>query len=646
MPKIAVVVDRYPCLSETFVENEFEALERTGLELLILCCAPQNSCDTPLPGGKSKREVRYARTGVSMLLSLLHFALRNPYKVLRSFARARTVSPKGSAIETLRQSIRMLGAAAEWCDLIHQRGITYVHSHFMNKPTAVAVLLSEMTGCRRGASAHGQDVFVPRYPIEELCRDAEFVAVCSQAALQKLKSLLSEKQAGKLVLVRHGVKKTPTARTDEVGTGPDDGEYHFLSVSRLVKKKGIDTILRSLAILQDRGVGFKYTVVGEGVELPTLVQLTSELDLKEVSFCGSKSHGEVIGLMEQADLFLLGSRMTAEGDRDGVPNVILEAMAVGTPVVAADAGGVNEVVRNGQTGWLVRADDPSAMADAIRNVVAESDRRRRITDRARQEVSEHFDSERNIRVLASLIDCQKISSDDVVKPYSVHEDDPKRLNKAYTNSESPKLWAHYSKRTLDLVLAIALIIPAALIVGVAAAVILIQSGENPFFVQTRVTTDGRRFRILKLRTLFGTKPRYGMSKFKSRTVHRNKNADKPFYATSFGILLRDLHIDELPQLWNVLTGRLSMVGPRPLVPRDHLVWHGLGGELRPCKSGLTCAFELSRERRTDLSTRRRLDCWYSCRTSASLDLYILYRTFVILFASLIVYVAGGKRRLT
>jgi glycosyltransferase involved in cell wall biosynthesis len=277
--------------------------------------------------------------------------------------------------------------------------VRHIHGHFLHRPGLIAGLLADLLGVSFSLSAHGRDVFVPEYRAAGLCRGAQFVSVCSEHARACLVSRLPEGFATPVHYCPHGVAigRSPSPRTRQSGA-----PLRLVSVCRLVRKKGVDVILRALARLQTDGLPCRYSIIGEGPEAGGLAALSRDLGLRNVEFRGRRAPEEVRSELLAADAFVLGCRTSADGDRDGIPNVVLEAMEAMLPVIVTDAGGVSEVVRHRQTGWLVPSESPPAIAEAILELASNENLRLAVALRGRREVELRFDLWRNVERLARL----------------------------------------------------------------------------------------------------------------------------------------------------------------------------------------------------------------------------------------------------
>jgi glycosyltransferase involved in cell wall biosynthesis len=182
------------------------------------------------------------------------------------------------------------------------------------------------------------------------------------------------------------------------------GPPRVLSVGRLVEKKGYDVLIRAAAVLHDRGIAFTVRIAGEGVEWPRLQRLVHELGVGEyVAFLGPLSPGELETEYESATAFALGCRQLPSGDRDGLPNVVLEAMARGLPVVSTTHGAVGEAVDDGRTGLLAPAEDPEAMALALERLLTQPGFAAGLGRAAALSVRERFDRDRLLPAVAGAL---------------------------------------------------------------------------------------------------------------------------------------------------------------------------------------------------------------------------------------------------
>jgi glycosyltransferase involved in cell wall biosynthesis len=202
----------------------------------------------------------------------------------------------------------------------------------------------------------------------------------------------------------HGIDRSVFHPSQRRARGSDDAP-RVLAVGRLRAKKGLDTLIDACRLLHERGCRVRCEIVGYGEEHDALAHRIENAGLgRHVRLAGKLAREQVIDAYARADVFVQPSRITADGDRDGIPNVLLEAMAMGLPVVASAVSGIPEVVRDGVNGLLVPADAPLALADAIERVLARPQEAAALGRAARESVADGFDNDRNLRALLQRLD--------------------------------------------------------------------------------------------------------------------------------------------------------------------------------------------------------------------------------------------------
>jgi glycosyltransferase involved in cell wall biosynthesis len=250
----------------------------------------------------------------------------------------------------------------------------HLHVHWANAPAEVAYLAHTIAGIPWSLTTHAKDLYTsPVSDIADRCAQALFVATCTAANASYLIDVVGVPPA-KVTLCRHGVRLD---RFDSSRRDPQPGR--ILSIGRLVPKKGFPVLIQACAFLQQRGIPFHLDLIGDGLIANDLKGLVVECGLTDrVTFHGGRPQPELVPFYEQATVFALAPEVQADGDRDGIPNVILEAMASATPVVAAATSGIPEVVFDNETGLLVPPGDPEALAKALERLLTDPDEAERL----------------------------------------------------------------------------------------------------------------------------------------------------------------------------------------------------------------------------------------------------------------------------
>ena len=381
--KVGYVVKRFPRASETFIAQEILALERLGVDVTVLSLRPNDSEVDHAWLEELRAPVHvYEERGFSP-------AWRDLQKQTRrgSMTRERVHQALIEAFDHPERSGRRYLVEALWvAEHVQALGLDHLHAHFANHPSFVAMLSGLLANVPFSFTAHAKDIYTAG-PSEELWR----------RQVERAAFAVTVSDANRFHLLYNGVDlgwMRPAPRERSAAT------VEVLFVSRLVEKKGADILLAGLENLAAVGAPVRLTVVGDGDQAPALREQAAELGLTDrVRFAGALPHHEVVERMASADLFALPCRIAADGDRDALPTVLLEAMAVGLPCVSTPVNGVAEIVEDGKTGLLVPMEDPDSLAQAIRSLAADPARRRAMGAAGRARVEERFDIRSNVAEL-------------------------------------------------------------------------------------------------------------------------------------------------------------------------------------------------------------------------------------------------------
>jgi glycosyltransferase involved in cell wall biosynthesis len=397
--RVAVLVKRFPRLSESFILNELIELRRQGLDLVIYAIMDPGETLVSEPAARLRHEVVYlhdARDRLASWRRLLWGAVRqagsHPAKTLRVLW----------AIVSVHRSLPSVRHAIEGLWLAHDlrsRGIVHLHSHFAHGPTAIAYLSRLAGGPPFSFTAHAKDLYttLPRN-LRIRAAAASFVVTCTGQNAAYLEQVVGFRPAGLQVLY-HG---TDLRRFNPAGRAPQPGR--ILSVGRLVPKKGYFELLAALHFLAGAGVPFRCDIYGGGPLRDELARRISDLGLVDrVILHGARLQEEILAALRHAAVFALAPVIVENGDRDGIPNVLVEAMATGVPVVTTRISGIPELVRDGIEGLLVEPRDPAALTAALRRVLTNDALAAQLATAARRKVELNFDVEANTRRLCALL---------------------------------------------------------------------------------------------------------------------------------------------------------------------------------------------------------------------------------------------------
>jgi glycosyltransferase involved in cell wall biosynthesis len=401
-PVLGYVLRMFPQLSETFIANEILELERQGVRLRLFSYRR--------PRAEVEHEcVRDIREPIEYLPDPLHKNLGPLFGAIPSglaadagrWAETTGYVAKYTARERNADTWRRLLQAGYLAKRVRETGLRHLHAHFAGGATRVAMLASRLTGVPFSFSAHARDVYTSKpHILRERIEAASFVVTCTGANQEYLREIVGPESRSKVLLGYHGID---LAKFQPNPAAEDDDLPVILAVGRLVRKKGLPDLLRACDRLRRDGLRFRCLIVGEGPERERLERMVTELALEGVvSLPGSRSQEEALEAYHRATVFTLPCRVLEDGDRDGIPNVILEAMACQLPIVTTNVSGIPEVVEHDRNGLLVPQRDPEALTAALASVLRSEELRTRLGAAARETVSGRFDRGENVRKLSEM----------------------------------------------------------------------------------------------------------------------------------------------------------------------------------------------------------------------------------------------------
>lgn len=388
-----------PALSETFVIREVAALWQRGLQVDLLSLYPPD----PLGIHPEIRDLGlkvatiYEPRQPRFWLRHLYYLVTRPQRYSACLWRY-VLRPAGSLKDRLRCAFFFLMApSAAWS--LERQGIAHVHAHFANTPASVALMAAALTGVPFSFMAHAYDVFVDTLLLPEKLQAAKFVATCSYFNVHYLRQHFPEAHTARLEVVRYGLD--PALYPFRLRRQRQEPPV-ILGVGRLVVTKGFHTLVAAMAHLRDQGVAAQCRIIGDGPESAHLQQQIADLQLQDrVQLLGRRLPEETKAAYEQADILVMPS-CVRNNDRDGIPNVLLEAMALGVPVVSTYVSGIPELVRPEETGLLVEPEDPPALAAALIRLLQDPALGPQLASRAREVVEQEFNIHHSAARLATL----------------------------------------------------------------------------------------------------------------------------------------------------------------------------------------------------------------------------------------------------
>ena len=398
---IAFVLKGYPRLSETFIAQEVRALEERSFDIrLIALRRPTDPHTHPVH--------RQIRAPVDYLPEYLHDEPRRLWRAWRIVQRlpgyrvARRQWLGDLRRDPSRNRVRRFGQALVLAAEL-PADVGHLHAHFLHTPSSVARYAALMRGLPWTASAHAKDIWTtPEWEKREKLRDCRWLVTCTATGHAHLTALSCD--PGKVSLVYHGLdtdRYPRPAATAGDGDGRDPAHaVVILSVGRAVAKKGYDVLLTALARLPSH-LHWRFVHIGGGALLPALREQGERLGLADrIDWQGAQPQEAVLAAYRRADIFALASRVAADGDRDGLPNVLLEAQSQRIACVSTALPGISELIEDGRNGLLVPPDAPDALAGALTRLIADPSLRQRLGATAEAKVRRDFTLAAGIAQLA------------------------------------------------------------------------------------------------------------------------------------------------------------------------------------------------------------------------------------------------------
>lgn len=403
-PRIAIAMKGYPRLSETFIAQELLGLQQRGLPFAIWSLRRPTDAARHLMHREITAPVsylpEYLREEPARVLCGVLAALARP-----AMLRLAILFVRDLWRDPTRNRLRRFGQA---CVMARELpiGIAHLHVHYLHTPASVIRYAALLRGIGWSFSAHAKDIWTtPDWEKREKIADAAWGVTCTRDGHAELARLAGRE--GKVALLHHGLELArfpapPASREPRTGASPGD-PVRFVSIGRAVEKKGFDDLLTALAALPP-DLHWRLTHIGGGEKLAALRTQAAALGLAErVVWAGPKPQADVVDALRAADLFVLPSKLAGDGDRDGLPNVVMEAASQALPIVATDFAGIPEFVRQDVEGVLVPPGDIPALTRALAALAADPARRQALGAAAFARLSGEFSAAAGLDRVCDLL---------------------------------------------------------------------------------------------------------------------------------------------------------------------------------------------------------------------------------------------------
>jgi colanic acid/amylovoran biosynthesis glycosyltransferase len=406
---VAVVLSRFPTVTETFILREFVEMELQGQPVRLVPMikeTPPILHDAAKPWTGRALYTKFLSPGI--LAANLQALLRNPVKYLGLLARliAGTIAKPKVLAATLALFPKSVFLARQ----LGREGIRHLHVHWASHPATLALIISKFSNITYSITAHAHDIQVFRNLLDWKIAEARFVRTCTEFNRRLLEELYPNETRGKMVVIHYGVD--PELYVDETKraqSGVLPARQRILCVASHRPYKGLPFLIEACRILRDEGHVFDCNLVGTGPMRDELAQMIRDRNLDDcVHLLGAQPEAEVARLLKETTFFVLPSIIQKDGTMEGMPNALIEAMATGRAVISTTIAGIPELIDHGSTGLLVPPEDSVRLADAIRQMLVDPERTRRMGERGRERILQEFNIRDIVAQLVSRIEPENV----------------------------------------------------------------------------------------------------------------------------------------------------------------------------------------------------------------------------------------------
>jgi len=386
---IAYLAGSFPLRSETFVYREIKALRARGWN--VIACSLNRPGEVPEELAELQDGAIYVYDG-AWITSALVETLLHPIRSLQTVASARR-DAKSSNDEI--SVLKVIGQAIAGLSLARRlRGIAHLHCHFAHAPTTVGMYAAMQLGIPFSFTGHANDLFQRRALLEAKLQRAAFVC-CISRWHREIYCEIEPGRDDRYRIIRCGVNVKEFASHSNP---PGDEKLRVLTVCRLVEKKGLDTLIRALAQLDKKHrIAWHLTVAGNGPDMTRLAGMSNDLKCADhIEWLGAVENDRVKSLLADADVFALPCRTDSNGDKDGIPVVLMEAMAACVPSISGDLPAIRELIEHDRTGLLISGEDSASLCDQLARLANDPELRKTLGNAGRARVVEEFSLDQNI----------------------------------------------------------------------------------------------------------------------------------------------------------------------------------------------------------------------------------------------------------
>ena len=399
--KVAYIMSRFPKLTETFILYEMLAMQEQDIEVEVYPLLRER---TEVMHPEAMQFVQAAHYQPFISLSILRANLHFLWKKPRAYLETLWVLLRANwgSLGFFTGALGIFPKVVRFAYEMEAQGVNHVHAHFASHPAAAGFIIHRLVGIPYSFTAHGSDLHRDRHMLCEKVAEAAFVVAISDYNKELILSECQRNYQDKVTVIHCGVDtEVFQCRSNETPYEKGENPFMILCIGTLHEVKGQAYLVEACRKLQERGINFICHFVGDGPDKNSLTRLADQAGLLEkIHFHGRLTRDEIARLLQDADVLAAPSVPTSDGRREGIPVVLMEAMASGVPVIASNISGIPELVKDKYTGLLVPPRDSTSLANALECYFVEPNLHRRLGQAGREKIVSDFDLNKNAAKLA------------------------------------------------------------------------------------------------------------------------------------------------------------------------------------------------------------------------------------------------------
>ena len=401
--KIAYIMSRFPHLPETFILREINQLAKLGWEISLYPIVNQEQAVLhPMAEKWLSKAIKAPLLSLEILRSNGRVFLQRPFKYGRVWLQA--IAENLSSPKFLSRTLLTIPKAIYFSEKMQAEGITHIHAHYASHPALMAWVIHHLTGIPYTVTVHAHDIFVKFNMLKTKLQDARRIVAISEFNIHHLEKIVGKQIAENCTLIHCGIDYAGYQNSFEQ-TPPSNNIFQLINIGSLQPYKGQSYLIEACAQLRELDIPFHCRIIGEGENREQLTQQIDQLNLtNHVTLLGAKTQDEVRQLLSTADCYIQPSIITPEGKMEGIPVVLMEAMATCLPVIATNISGIPELVQPGKTGYLVPPADAAALAKKIIHLFNNRNEALKLAENGKHEVQRSFSLVENVKQLSTLFE--------------------------------------------------------------------------------------------------------------------------------------------------------------------------------------------------------------------------------------------------